>query len=245
MKILCYICLGILSLIIAYILFLAIAALLVSPNREYDKHSRFYRTLLNSATGLAQFLLRIHVHTTGMEQIPRQGRFLFVCNHRSKFDPILSWYLFSKHDIAFISKKENFNVPIFGRFIRKCCFLSIDRENPKNALVTIQKAAELILHNQVSIGVYPEGTRSKSLELLPFHNGVFKIAQKANVPIVVATIQGTETIKNNYPFHRSDVYINILETLPIEYVNSHKTSEIGERISSEMKIALQTKEEHK
>lgn len=67
--------------------------------------------------------------------------------------------------------------------------MAIDRENPRNALLTIEKAAKLIESDEVSIGIYPEGTRSKECVLLPFHNGVFKIAQKASVPIVVASIQ--------------------------------------------------------
>ena len=244
MKVLLIICLCLLALIIGYILLLVIAALLVPPDREYEKHSRFYRILLNSATGIAQVLVRIHMHTTGLEQLPKQERFVLVCNHRSKFDPILTWYVLSRYDIAFISKAENFKVPVFGRLIRKCCFLANDRENPKNAMITIQKAAQLIINNQVSIGVYPEGTRSKTLELLPFHNGVFKIAQKAKVPVVIAAIQSTETIKSNYPWHRSHVYLDILETLPVDYVTTHKTSEIGERVRIKIENALQSKEEH-
>ena len=126
---------------------------------------------------------RIKVHTTGMEKVPQGERLLFVGNHRSKFDPIITWYLFRKWDIAFLSKKENFRVPIFGRIIRKCCFLAIDRENPREALKTVNKAAGLLENGTVSIGVYPEGTRSRTGELLPFHNGVLKIAQKAGAPI--------------------------------------------------------------
>ena len=55
-------------------------------------------------------------------KIPEGTRFVLVGNHQSKFDPILSWYILRKKDIAFISKPENFKQPIFGRIIRKCCF---------------------------------------------------------------------------------------------------------------------------
>ena len=59
------------------------------------------------------------------------------------------------------------------------------------------KAAELMKNDVVSVGVYPEGTRNRDGSLLPFHDGVFIIARKADVPIVVATIDGTEKIPYN------------------------------------------------
>ena len=104
---------------------------------------------------------------------------MFVGNHRSNFDPIIEWLVLKPWDIAFISKGENFKIPFFGRIIRKCCFMPIDRENPRKALRTINKASDLLQSGEVSIGVYPEGTRSKTGELLPFHDGVFHIAKKA------------------------------------------------------------------
>lgn len=65
----------------------------------------------------------IYIHTEGIDKIPKDGRFLFVSNHRSNFDPILTWYVLKDYDLAFISKAENFRIPIFGRIIRKCCFI--------------------------------------------------------------------------------------------------------------------------
>lgn len=52
--------------------------------------------------------------------------------------------------------------------------------------MTVQKAADLLTSDTVNVAIYPEGTRSKNCTLLPFHNGVFKIAQKAEVPIAVS-----------------------------------------------------------
>ena len=99
--------------------------------------------MLDSATAAAIKLLRIHVHVSGMEKIPKDTKVLFVSNHRSIFDPIITWYALKKWKIAFVSKPSNFKIPFFGRIIRKCCFMPIDRENPRNAIVTINKAAKL------------------------------------------------------------------------------------------------------
>ena len=213
-----------------YVLFLAVCSLLVNPKKEYKKDSRFYRFLLNSATICVLKLLRIKVHTAGLEKVPDDVMPLFVGNHRSNYDPIIQWYVLRKWRPSFISKASNFKIPIFGRIIRKCCFMAIDRESPRKAMTTINKSARLLKQGEVSIGVYPEGTRSKNGELLPFHNGVFMIAQKANAPIVVMSIRGTERIHKNIPFRRSDIYLDIVDVIPADDVKAMKTDVIGTRV---------------
>ena len=221
-----WILLSLAALVALYFLFLTVCGLFVDVNREYDRNSCFYRFLINSATAMCMVLVRIRVEVSGMEKLP-EGRFLFVSNHSSKFDPILSWYIFRKQDLAFISKPENFKVPFFGRIIRKCCFMPIDRDNPRNAIKTVNRAAELLKKNEVSVAVYPEGTRNYGKELHPFHNGMFQIAQKANVPVVIAAVRGTEDIHKNYPLRRSRVEIHILEVLDAERIKGMRTNEIG------------------
>lgn len=236
--ILLYILGALLGVFLLYVLLLGVCSLLVNPEKEYDKNSSFYRFILDSATAAAMKLLRIHVHVSGIEKIPKDTKLLFVSNHRSNFDPLITWYALKKWKLAFISKPENFKIPFFGRIIRRCCFLPIDRENPRNAMATINRAAKLLKKQEVSIGVYPEGTRSKTCELLPFHNGVFKIAQKSDAPIVVLAISGTEKICKNYPFRHTDVYIDVLEVLSVEQVKATKTDIIGEKIKTEMENHL-------
>lgn len=222
-----YILGGLLALLILYVLFLGVCALLVSPDKTYEKNSPFYRFLLESATAVAIKLLRIRVHVSGIEKIPKDEKVLFVCNHRSNYDPLITWCALNKWKIAFVSKPENFKVPFFSRIIRKCCCLPIDRESPRKAIVTINKAANLLKNQEVSIGIYPEGTRSKNCRLLPFHNGVFKIAQKAEAPIVVLSITGTEKISKRTPFQHTDVYLDVLEVFPSENIKELKTEKIG------------------
>lgn len=234
--VLLWIILIILGLIIMYLLFTICCSFIIKSKKEYNHNSSFYRFLLNSWTIMALKFLRIKVSVEGLEKLPQDQRFLLVGNHRSNFDPLITWTILRKYDIAFISKKTNFKIPCFGKIIRKCCFLTIDRENPKEALKTIIKASELIKNNEVSIGVYPEGTRSKSTQLLPFHNGVFKIAKKAQVPIVVVLITGTEKIHQNYPWHKSKVTFKIVDVMPLSDINQMTNLEIGENVKKQLEI---------
>lgn len=219
----------------AYFIFMFICGLFVNMKKEYNRDSKFFRFLLNNSTAIAMRLIRIHIKVTGKELLPK-GRFLLVCNHRSKFDPIVTWHVFAKENLAFISKPENFKVPVYGRIIHRCCFMPIDRENPRNALRTVNRAANLIKDDVASVAVYPEGTRNYGEGLLPFHTAVFKIAQKANVPIVVMSIWGTYDIQRNFPLRKSNIEMNILGVLSAEEAKSMKTNEIGE-IAAKMILA--------
>ena len=77
------------------------------------------------------------------------------------------------------------------------------------------------------MGIFPEGTRSRGGELLPFHAGSFKIAQKANVPLVTTSVSGTEKIKKNLFRRPTDVYLDILEVIPADKVKSMSTVELA------------------
>ena len=233
LMILLYVILGIIGTLLLCVIFLIISSLFADRNKFYEKESKFFRFLLTYSTAIASVILRIKLKVKGKEKIP-EGRFLLVSNHRSKFDPILTWLAFGKYHIAFISKFENFKVPVFGRIIRKCCFMGIDRENPRKAVETINQASKLLINDEVSVGVYPEGKRNYEEGLLPFHNMVFKIALKANVPIVVITVKGADKIHKNYPLHHSDVIIDVVEVIPAEKVKTMKTSEIGDYVAELM-----------
>ena len=232
-----YILLFLLALYSLYIAFLFVVSLFVK-NKDYEKESKFYRFLLDSSTKRVLKFLRIRVHTEGIDSIP-EGKLLFVENHRSNYDPIITWYVFKKYHLAFLSKKENFSIPIFGRFIRACCFMSIDRKNIRNAVPTIVKASELLKNDEVSIAVYPEGTRSKECTLLPFHNCMFKIAQMAEKPIVVLTIEGTDKIFRNIKrLKPSDVYLKVVDVIPTERVIALRSCELSDEIRNKMEENL-------
>lgn len=241
--ILLYLLLAVLSIFALYVAFLFLCSLFVDTSREYTRHSLFYRSLLNGATGLGLRILRIHVHVTGIEKVPWDTRLLFVGNHRSNFDPIITWYIFRDWKIAYLSKEENFHIPIFGRFIRRCCFMAIDREDARAALKTINNAARLLQKGEVAVGVYPEGTRSKEGILLPFHNGVLKIAQKAQAPIVVLSLVGTEKIAKNVPLRPSHVYLDVVEVIPADQVCQSTSRALGEEIYQHLDQQINQTEE--
>ena len=81
------------------------------------------------------------------------------------------------------------------------------------------------------MAVFPEGTRSKTGKLLPFRNGAFKIAQKANVPIVVCTINGTGALFHNLKkLKTTHIQLHLVDVIGPEELKGKTTAEIGQRV---------------
>lgn len=216
--------------VIIYVLFLAVGSLLVNKKKEITKPSKFYGYFVKETMSLLLFFSRSKVHVEGLENVPRDTKYLLVANHRSNFDPISCLSTFGKNDLVFVSKPENFSLPIAGGWIHHAGFMAIDRENPKNALVTINKAAEYLKNQTVSVGIFPEGTRNKTSEpLLEFKNGALKIATKAQCPIVVVALKNTREVQHNFPWKRTHIYMHI-EQIPAEEVKVSNTAKLSERV---------------
>lgn len=231
---------AILAFVVFSVLVIAISSLFINTKKEYNKDYKYFRFLVNFSTFFCMLFARIHVHVSGKEKLPpKNTRFLVISNHRSNFDPITTWHALRKYPIGYITKRANLKIPFYGKIIQKCCCLPIDRENPKLAIPTIERSIKFLQNDKVSIGVYPEGTRSKTLELLPFHASVFKIATKAKVPVIVLTIYGTENIHKNFPFKRSDVYIDIVDVISAEEVKSLRSVELCDKCENIIKTNME------
>ncbi len=207
---------------------LILACFTIPMNKEYSSPSNFYRRLFNLGYWSLCKLARVRIHTSGLENVPYGTRFMFISNHRSKFDNMIHSLVLHKENVAFISKPENFNIPIGRHFMVRQCYLPIERGNPKSGLKTILKASDYISKGLTSIGVFPEGTRSLDGKLLEFKPGCFKIAEKTGCPIVIGVTQGTQNIHKNFPWKRTDVYFDIIKLISPDEIFGKKTVELSD-----------------
>lgn len=186
-------------------------------NKDREKPSKLASFLLRESISYINNHARIKTKIVNKQPLPRE-RFMLIANHRSKFDPMILAQKYGGYDLAFISKPTNFKIPIGHRFMYGACYLPIDRYDKLKSLEVIRKATTLIENNYSSIGVFPEGTRSETCELGPFHEGVFSIAMKSKAPIVVTSFDGTEKIHKNFPLKSTKVTLNIIRIIyPEEY----------------------------
>lgn len=207
--------------------------------KTYYKTTFMARVLSFITCWGSMFFTRSHVKVEGAEKLPKDGKFVYVANHISKFDPMVIMYKLARYRIAFISKAGNFKIPFFGKIIRKLCFLEINREDPRKAMETVHDAVKILNEGDASIGFYPEGTRSQDGKLGEFHNFMFRIPVMAEVPVVVAVTEGTDEVAKRFPLPGgAKIRIRILGVLDADYIRSHRPVEIGQTVEAMMREAL-------
>ena len=220
-----------LTLGLLYFLFLWFLCAIVDVTKPQEKDNLFYRFIATITARAATTILLMKVHKKGMEKLPKSGRYMLVCNHINNLDPVTLLAFFPKSQLAFISKRENGTMFLVGKLMHKLLCQPINRENDREALKTILKCIQILKEDKASIGVFPEGYTSMDGLLHPFRSGVFKIAQKANVPIVVCTLQNTNKPFINAPkLKRTHVHLHLVDVIPADQVNGVSTVELGNRI---------------
>lgn len=135
----------------------------------------------------------------GEENVPTDTAVLYVGNHRSFYDIILTYPRVPRLT-GYVAKLETAKIPLLSNWMRNLHCLFLDRKNIKEGLKIILAAIEKA-KNGISICIFPEGTRNKVNDtFLPFHEGSFKIAEKSGVPIVPMTLVNTAAIfEDHFP----------------------------------------------
>lgn len=234
---------GFFALVLLFLLVLLVSCLFVDPKKILDRPSNYFRFLLNEFCRMALTLGGVRVVTTGLDRVPHDSRFLLVSNHKFAFDPIIFYAAMPWADLAFLSKKENFSIFLVAQIMREVLCLPVDRDNDRESLKSILKAISFIKDNKASIAVFPEGKTNKTADtLLPFRNGVFKIAQKANVPIVVCSLVNSRAILKNMFRKHTDVYLDVVDVVPADALVGKTTIEVGAEIHAIMQRGIEARE---
>ena len=141
----------------------------------------------------------VRVTVIGEENVPKDTPVLYIGNHRSFFDILLT-YVRVPRPTGYVAKKEMLKVPFLNSWMILVNCLFLDRKDIKKGMQTILAAIEKIKRG-VSICIFPEGTRNKTPDtFLPFHDGSFKIAQKTGCPVIPMAINNSAAIfEDHFP----------------------------------------------
>lgn len=224
----------------AFLLFVAIAAfvgLFYSKKKEVEKpHPHFYRVTVGAIRQVL-LILRVKVRVSGLENLP-EGNFVAVYNHISAFDPLILLTRIPSECIVMMSKPENEKIPVVGKFMHMSGFPVIDRKSPMKARHTVEKCAAWIKDGVASVAISPEGTRSKTGELLEFRAAPFSTARKAECPIVVVVVKNTDKVFKRFPFRRTHIDMDVVCTVtPKDYENMN-SFELSDFVRGKMLKAL-------
>ena len=225
-------------------LLVCLAVLLITekctdPEGVFESDDPYIRGIIRWYAPSVFRLLGCKIETSGTEKLPADGRFLLVSNHLQDLDPGVILATFPNAQLAFIAKKEVLQMPILNRLMPRLLCQFVNRENDREALKTILKCISIIKEDQASIAVFPEGRIAGDNLMHHYRPGVFKIAQKANVPIVVCTLNGTQNILSNVKrFRRTDVRFRLLEVIEPEELKGVNTTQIADRVHAIMAADL-------
>ena len=225
--------LGVILLVFLFVLFLCA---LVDLDKEQENDSKLYRTVTYLIADAAHTVLQVRVHAEGLEKVPTDGRVLLVCTHLDNCAPVISYHqLKKKQKLAFIAKREAGSMFVVGKLMHKMLCQRINRENDREALKTILNCIRIIKEDKASIAVFPEGGIKGGNVLHPFRSGVFKIALRTKVPVVVCTLWGTQDVfRNGLRLKPTDVQFHVLGVVQPEVYKDMTAVDLGHLVHDMM-----------
>ena len=228
------------ALCLLYLLFILVSPV-VFPRGTPEHPSPYAAGSIRVALGWFMRIFCVRLRVVGAEKLPSEP-VVYVCNHRSALDPVFIICGLRHRRMAFVSKESVLKYPIVGPHMRRAAFLGIDRSSPMQSMRAIHRAARYVREDGIDYGIFPEGTRSHSDELLPFKNGAFLLAKKADAPIVVLTMRGSDTALSRLPWHRPRIKITVTEIIGKEDVRALSHDELSEKARHAMQSDLYPKE---
>lgn len=161
----------------------------------FDRKRRdmIFLRMVQGAFKVFLFIVGTKLEVIGEENIPKDTAVLYVGNHRSYFDILVS-YSRCPGRTGYVAKKSLKKVPLLNMWMSFLYCLFLDRDNMKEGVKMMRTGAEY-LKNGISVCIFPEGTRGEvEGELLPFKEGSLKMAQKAGAPIVPMALSNTYSL---------------------------------------------------
>ena len=164
------------------------AAVAVAIHRVTGNRRLAWRFAKARARTLTQ-MLGVRVHLQGLEHLATGGPFIFAPNHQSHLD-ILVLLGFLPGETRFAAKTELWRHPVVGAVLDTLGMVPIDRDRPDRAIEALNRAGA----ERPSLVIFPEGTRSRTGDLLPFRKGAFVLAIATGLPIVPVVCRGTRRL---------------------------------------------------
>jgi 1-acyl-sn-glycerol-3-phosphate acyltransferase len=187
------------------------------------------------------FLTGTKITVIGEENVPTDQAVLYICNHRSYFDIVIT-YSRCKRLTGYIAKDNMLKIPLLNIWMKRVYCLFLNRTDMKEGLKTILTGIEQ-LKNGISMCIFPEGTRNRSadqMDMLPFKAGSFKMAEKSGCPIVpMAITNSADILENHIPFvHKAHVVLQYGKPILPNELSKEDKKRISSLVQDEVRSML-------
>lgn len=176
------------------------------------------------------FICGVKLEIKGAENIDTGAPRIYMSNHQSYFD-IFTLLAGLPVNFKFILKQELMKIPLLGMAMKKAGYISIDREDYKKAVVSMNIAADKI-RNGASVLIFPEGTRSVDGAVGEFKKGGFHLALKSGCEIVpVAIVKSRDIVpKGSFKINKGTIYFNIGKAIPVKECSKREMNQLMEKV---------------
>ena len=163
------------------------------------------------------FVVRIFLNTKveikGIENIPKNEKYFLACAHQSMFETFALQAIIDYP--VFILKKELLKIPLFGQYLKKIKSIEIIRDTTtKENLNFFDKVAKIVKNENRPLLIFPQGTRVKVEDIVPFKKGVGRIYEALNISCVpVALNSGKVWPKNGIIKYPGKITVSFLEPI--------------------------------
>lgn len=201
-----------------------------------DLKSRSSLAIVNWAFRVCLKLAGTQITYLGEDRIPQDTAVLYVGNHRSYFD-ILMTYVRVPRPTGYIAKKEMLRWPLLVNWMKNLHCLFLDRDDLKEGMKTILAAIDKMKAG-ISICIFPEGTRNRVVDtFLPFHAGSLKIAEKSKCPIVpMAIVNAGDIFEDHLPkIKKVKVIIEYGEPIYPDQLSREEKKQLNDRVVNDIK----------
>ncbi len=220
-------------LMFVYTLLLAAIVIIVG---WVNPASAIHDRIVQHWSGLFLRIPPVRVRVEGVELVDPDQRYVVASNHLSMFDIPLLFHHLPLHG-RFLSKKEVFRIPLVGHAMRTIGIIEIDRQAGGSSRQAIADGVKIAAERGYSLLVFPEGTRSRSGEFLPFKKGAFRIAIDTGLPLLPVVIEGTDRVQQpeKKVFHRGEVTLRVLAPIDTtSMTNKDDLNPLCEQVETEM-----------
>jgi 1-acyl-sn-glycerol-3-phosphate acyltransferase len=198
------------------ILSLIAFSILPALARPFDRRREVYHWSWHTWSRFALWLFRVRVSVRGEQRGPGDGNRIYIVNHASYIDiPVLGVAL--RDRAVFVYKEELARTPIWGPLLRISPHIGISRTEGREAFETIEQTARRIREGNISVIIFPEGTRTVDGSIGEFKRGGFLLATRTGVPIVPVVIRGTHEVlpRDDWRVRPGHVEVIITEPIPV------------------------------